>query len=158
MFHLEHWSESVSHLLVIWLLHWKYELHVGKNLSVLFRLYLQGLVQCLVLVCVLSCFNRVWLCDPLDCSPPGSSVHGDSPGKNTGVGCLALLQESSQPKDRTHVSCVTGGVFTHWATWEACLVFSSCLNKCLLNDWIHACMLGSVDSPWWGGRDRKYLP
>ena len=26
------------------------------------------------------------------CSPPGSSVHGDSPGKNTGVGCRALLQ------------------------------------------------------------------
>ena len=30
--------------------------------------------------------------DPMDCSPPGSSVHGDSPGKNTGVGCHALLQ------------------------------------------------------------------
>ena len=28
----------------------------------------------------------------MDCSLPGSSVHGDSPGKNTGVGCLALLQ------------------------------------------------------------------
>jgi len=28
----------------------------------------------------------------MDCSPPGSSVHGDSPGKNTGVGCHALLQ------------------------------------------------------------------
>ena len=26
-------------------------------------------------------------CDPMDCSLPGSSVHGDSPGKNTGVGC-----------------------------------------------------------------------
>ena len=26
-------------------------------------------------------------------SPPGFSVHGDSPGKNTGVGCHALLQE-----------------------------------------------------------------
>ena len=26
----------------------------------------------------------------MDCSPPGSSVHGDSPGKNTGVGCRAL--------------------------------------------------------------------
>ena len=25
-------------------------------------------------------------------SPPGSSVHGDSPGKNTGVGCLSLFQ------------------------------------------------------------------
>ena len=32
------------------------------------------------------------LCNPMGCSPPGSSVHGDSPGKNTGVGCHALLQ------------------------------------------------------------------
>ena len=32
------------------------------------------------------------LCTPVDCSPPGSSVHGDFPGKNTGVGCHALLQ------------------------------------------------------------------
>ena len=31
-------------------------------------------------------------CRPMDCSPPGSSVHGNSPGKNTGVGCHALLQ------------------------------------------------------------------
>ena len=30
--------------------------------------------------------------DPVDCSLPGSSVHGDSPGKNSGVGCHALLQ------------------------------------------------------------------
>ena len=32
------------------------------------------------------------LCDCMDCSPPGSSIHGDSPGKNTGVGFHALLQ------------------------------------------------------------------
>ena len=32
------------------------------------------------------------LCNPLHCSSPGSSVHVDSPGKNTGVGCCALLQ------------------------------------------------------------------
>ena len=31
-------------------------------------------------------------CNPMDCSPPGSSIHGDSPGKNTGMGCHALLQ------------------------------------------------------------------
>ena len=31
-------------------------------------------------------------CDPLDCNPPGSAVHGDSSGKNTGVICHALLQ------------------------------------------------------------------
>ena len=32
------------------------------------------------------------LCDPMDCSLPGSSVHGNSPGNNTGIGCHALLQ------------------------------------------------------------------
>ena len=32
------------------------------------------------------------LCDPLDCNPPASSVHGNSSGKNTGVGCHAFLQ------------------------------------------------------------------
>ena len=32
------------------------------------------------------------LYDPMDCSPPGSSDHGDSPGKNTGGGCHALFQ------------------------------------------------------------------
>ena len=43
-------------------------------------------VLCLV---VQSCST---LCDPMDCSPPGSSVQGDSPGKNSEVGCHALLQ------------------------------------------------------------------
>ena len=32
------------------------------------------------------------LCDPIDYSLPRSSVHGDSPGKSTGVGCHVLLQ------------------------------------------------------------------
>ena len=32
------------------------------------------------------------LCNHMDCRPPGSSVHGDSPAKNTGVDCYALLQ------------------------------------------------------------------
>ena len=32
------------------------------------------------------------LCDPMDCSPSGSSVHGDSLSMNTGLGCRSLLQ------------------------------------------------------------------
>ena len=32
------------------------------------------------------------LCNLMDCSPPSYSVHGDSAGKNTGVGCHDLLQ------------------------------------------------------------------
>ena len=47
---------------------------------------------CMRAVCVLSHFSHVRLCDPMDCSPPGSSVHGDSPGKNTGMGCYFPLQ------------------------------------------------------------------
>ena len=45
-----------------------------------------------VLVKLLATQSCPTLCDPMDCSPPGSSVHGDSPGKNTGVGCRVLLQ------------------------------------------------------------------
>ena len=36
--------------------------------------------------------SRPTLGHPMDCSLPGSTVLGDSPGKNTGVDCLALLQ------------------------------------------------------------------
>ena len=65
--------------------------------------------------------SRPTLCDLMDCSPPGSSVHWDSPGKNTGVGCCALLQGSSQPRDQTQVSHIAGRFFTIWATrkWVA---------------------------------------
>ena len=46
----------------------------------------------LVKVEVLPVQSCLLLCDPTDCRPPGSSVHGNSPGKNTGVGCHSLLQ------------------------------------------------------------------
>ena len=50
-----------------------------------------GLLIIASLLCLVtqSCLT---LCDPMDCSPEGSSVHGDSPGKNTRVGHHALLQ------------------------------------------------------------------
>ena len=39
------------------------------------------------------------LCDSMGCSPTGSAIHGDPPGKNTGEGCHAHLQESFPPWD-----------------------------------------------------------
>ena len=53
----------------------------------------KGMCAC-VCACVCVKFLQLCptLCDPMDCSPPGSFVHGDSPGKNTGVGYFALLQ------------------------------------------------------------------
>ena len=58
------------------------------------------------------------LCDPMDCSPPSSSVHGGYPGKNTGVG-MPSFKGSSQPRDRPQVSHIADGFFTIWATREA---------------------------------------
>ena len=49
----------------------------------------QSMCAVLCLVAQLS----LTLCDPMNCSLPGSSVYGDCPGKNTGVGCHVLLQE-----------------------------------------------------------------
>ena len=48
-----------------------------------------------ICVCVVLCLvvqSCPTLGDPMVYSPPGSSVHGDSPGKSPGVGCHALLQ------------------------------------------------------------------
>ena len=44
----------------------------------------------------------------MDCSPSNTSVHGDSPGRNTAVGCHALLHGIFQ----TQVSHIAGGFFT----------------------------------------------
>ena len=52
------------------------------------------------------------LCDPMDCSPPGSSVHRDSPGKNTGVDCHALLQRVF-PTQGSNQGLPRGGQILH---------------------------------------------
>ena len=54
------------------------------------------------------------LCKSMDCSPPGFSVHGDSPGKNTGMGCHASSRRSSQLRDQTHVPCASRWILNHW--------------------------------------------
>ena len=62
------------------------------------------------------------LCNPMDCSPPGSSVHGDSPGKNTGVGCYALLQRIFPTQGLKLClcgSCIGRWILYHCAAWEA---------------------------------------
>ena len=48
-------------------------------------------------------------CDPMNGKPLGSSVHGNSPSKNTGVGCHALLQgifptQGSNPESATSLA------------------------------------------------------
>ena len=58
------------------------------------------------------------LCNPMDCSPPGSSVHGIlQPGKMEWV-AMPYSKRSSQSRNQTSVSCgpcIAGRFFTHWA-------------------------------------------
>ena len=51
------------------------------------------------------------LCDTMDCSPPGSSVHEDSPGKNTGVVPMPSSGGFFLSRDQTQVSHIAGGFF-----------------------------------------------
>ena len=66
----------------IYIVLYTYINHFAKNLNL--TQYCK-LIMCLV---VQSCLT---LCNPMDYSPPGSSIHGDSPGKNTGVGYALLI-------------------------------------------------------------------
>ena len=61
------------------------------------------------------------LCNPMDCSLPGSSVLGDSPGKNTRVGCHALLQGIFPTQGSNPGLLHCKWFFINWATREASL-------------------------------------
>ena len=59
------------------------------------------------------------LCDPKDCSPPGSSVHGILQARILEWIAITFSRGSSQPWDQTHVSCTGRWFLYHCATWEA---------------------------------------
>ena len=51
------------------------------------------------------------LCDPMDCRPPGSSVHGISQASILEWVAISFSRGSSRPRDRTRVSCIAGRGF-----------------------------------------------
>ena len=46
-------------------------------------------------------------CDPVDCSPPGSSAHGIFQARTLEWGAISSSRGSSRPRDRTRVSCIS---------------------------------------------------
>ena len=66
-----------------------FDFKVGVPTSFFFDDKELSIACCVLCLVTQSCPT---LCGPGDCSPPGSSVYGDSPGKNTRVGCHFLLQ------------------------------------------------------------------
>ena len=83
------------------------------------------------------------LCKPTDYSLPGSSVHGNPPDKNTGVGCHALLQGVflTDIEPPSLISLALAGRFsTTSATWEASLDHTK--RACMLQKNRHVACMG----------------
>ena len=90
------------------------------------------------------------LCNPMDYSPPGSSVHGIIQARILEWVAISFSRGSSQPRDQTWVSCTEGRFFTVWATRLTLISFSqfeysvfsnrpSCLSASLTSG--HLCWL-----------------
>ena len=72
-----------------------------------------------MLCCAQLCLT---LCDPMDCSLPGSSFHGIFQARILEWIAISFSRGSSQPRDQTWVSsfsCIGRQVLYHWATCEA---------------------------------------
>ena len=77
-----------------------------------------------VCVCACACTCLVTqlcltFCNPMDCNPPGSSVDGIFQARILEWVAISFSRGLSPPRDWTHVSCIVGGFFTHWAIREA---------------------------------------
>ena len=72
-----------------------------------------------LLICPVLKHSVVPDCDAIECSPPGSSVHGILQARILEWVAMPSSRGSSQPKDQTQVSSIAGGFFTIWATREA---------------------------------------
>ena len=59
------------------------------------------------------------LCDPMDCSLSGSSIHGIFQARVLEWIAISFSRGSSRPRNRTRVSRIAGRCFTVWATREA---------------------------------------
>ena len=79
--------------------------------------HLVSCVRHLVSIVVVWLLSRVQiLCDPMDCSPAGSSIHGIPQERTLKRVAISFSRGSSQLRDWTCVSCIDRGVLYHWAT------------------------------------------
>ena len=89
--------------------------YIFKIIQVCFHITLYYFIGESVLVTQLC----LTLCDPLDCSPPGSSVHEILQARILEWEAILFSRGSTQPRNRTWVFCIVGRFFTIWNTREA---------------------------------------
>ena len=87
-----------------------------KIQSILCWVHTRCVCVCVCVCKLLSCF---WLWDPMDCSPPDSSVCGILQARTLEWVAIPFSRGSSQPRDWTRIFSLAGRFFTVWATREA---------------------------------------
>ena len=100
--------------------HYSSRVHRVRHDWTTFTFHLSWLVCARMYVCSVT-QSCLMLCNPVDCSPPGASVHGTSQARILGWVAIPFSRGSSWPRDRTQVPCIAGRFFTIWATREALL-------------------------------------
>jgi len=95
-----------------WIIFWCVYVYIYTHIYV----YLYVYICMCVCACVLNHFSRVGLCDPMDCSPPGSSVHGILQAGILEWVAISYSRGASQTRDQiciSHVSCIGRRVLVH---------------------------------------------
>ena len=92
------------------------------NLSSIYCLYNRFLMMTILISVKVKVFQSfLTLCNPMDCNPPDSSVHGILQARLLEWVAMPSSRGSSEPRNQTQVSLIAGGFFTVWATREALL-------------------------------------
>ena len=88
------------------------------------------------------------LCDPVDCSPPGSSAHGILQARILEWVAISFSRGSSWPRDQTQVSCIAGRHFNLWATREAPRQMLFSVLQLFTSVWMKKCYTLKMDLCW----------
>ena len=130
------YSKSETHRYVYW---------AGQNFVQLFLYHL--------ICAVLGRFSHIWLCDPTDCIPPGSSVHGILQARILEWVAMPSSRGSSQPRDWTrvfYISCIDRQVLYHLChlrgLWKNPNKLFGQPNTSLLTHLCFFCYVESTDS------------
>ena len=123
------WSSTIARKSQLWL-------YDGNGffdllfLAVVTIIIHNGLLQRTLTLCMHGLVTQSWLmlCDPMDCSPPESSVHGILQARILEWVLIFSSKGSSWPRDQTHISCIscTGRqILYHCTTWKALLMIKA---------------------------------
>ena len=105
--------------------------HIVYSLLLLYTHFLVfWSVDVCVCVCVCVCGQSCpTLCDPMDCSPPCSSVRGMFQARILDWVAISYSGRSSRPRDLTWVSCIGRQILYHCAIWEGLEPTSLCKTQ-----------------------------